>query len=877
MRSILYLFLIVLICSCGKSQKTVDITLPENADEIEQLAAAELSTYLGNIYEDYQFRIVTESKSKNKIFIGVKDKLPEDQQLLSSVPQSKEGFSVFHTKENIGVITSEGSKGLLYGVYELMEKLGYSFVFSGDFAPPKKEVFDFDRWNLTNEPLVEERTVFNWHNFLSGCTAWDYEDWVLWINQAQKMGYNTIMVHGYANNPMFTFEYKGMKKPVGYLTNSAEGRDWSTEHVNDVRRLPGGHVFDDAVFGSEASKVPEEEKVAGVQHLMKRVFQHAKARGIRVNIALDFDIVAAIPQEMMEKIPETDKFKVNHRGIGWMGEKAGEVWLPRPDKTEGYNYYKKQVADLLKLYPEIDKYVLWRRAAGSVWHELKRNEMPKEWQKEFLQKIKEKPELAELPKSEGVFAQSKMAYAYQQAFRELNREDVDIAYGTWQWKSLKPMHAFYPDFTTIYILDSEVIRGDLHLHNQAMIDDIASWSKAGKIIPVIWPHHDDGAYIGAPLAPFEDFNETLKELKSNGFGVIHWMTRPFDSFFIHHSRQVMANSENQSLNQTLKELGEKWFGSEGAETMSWYLTMMNENMPVFGRETSSEFIDKPHYDKFDDPAKVIDACNQRLDLLEKVNREVLSKDQEQMYLFYKNLEIFVRDFNKQQQLYLSFLKEHNAGNIETSKRIADQFNPEEVLEHYAKTIQYGYSTKGEKGLLFSMGLRWLPHFISLKQLVGKESIRINFGHTSHEALAQMPGRLTYLVNRERSYWKVLGEKETGKTVVDINSSSEDYKEIYRNGILVDTAVEFPLNAFTSKKALSAGQYKLKVLLFSRQERGTVEYKINNISNVVEFEQNGGFEVNITVDGTTNPIFEIIPQKGESILCGLILSHEDVDQ
>ena len=64
------------------------------------------------------------------------------------------------------------------------------------------------------------------------------------LRQSQKMGYNAIMVHAYGNNPMVSFTFNGKTKPVGYLSTTVKGRDWSTMHVNDVRRLWGGQVFD---------------------------------------------------------------------------------------------------------------------------------------------------------------------------------------------------------------------------------------------------------------------------------------------------------------------------------------------------------------------------------------------------------------------------------------------------------------------------------------------------------------------------------------------------------------------------------------------------------------------------------------------------------
>jgi hypothetical protein len=57
-------------------------------------------------------------------------------------------------------------------------------------------------------PLVNDRLVFNWHNFLSGCSAWNLADWNRWTDDSHKLGYNAIMVHAYGNNPMAGFSFQ---------------------------------------------------------------------------------------------------------------------------------------------------------------------------------------------------------------------------------------------------------------------------------------------------------------------------------------------------------------------------------------------------------------------------------------------------------------------------------------------------------------------------------------------------------------------------------------------------------------------------------------------------------------------------------------------
>ena len=703
MKKIFYTLLTGIILSCTP-KNSVLIVRSNQADKIEVLASQELKRYLSELYPDYYFEITTTPISKgDRIYLGTGAHLHEFGLDTIGMPESKQGFLVLPVLGQGAMITSASGQGVLMGVYALAEQLGFGYSFTRDVLPETQKILDFDQWNFSDWPLVNERTVFNWHNFLSGCTGWNLEDWSLWIDQSQKMGYNTMMAHAYANNPIYTFEYKGMTKPVGYLATSAKGRDWSTEHVNDVRRLPGGHLFTDSIFGSKAAKVPDEQRVQAAQRLMGLVFQHAEERGMAINLAIDFDIVAGIPQNMVLALPETDRFLMQHKGIGWMGEKAGSVWLPRPDTPNGYDYYKTQVKTVLELYPQIDIYTLWKRAGQSVWTSLTLEQLPKEWQDEYLRYIDKRPEAKLLEESVSTFAQTKLIEAYRKAFDELGRKDVRLSLGTWQWKAFQAMNEFYPENLSVYILDSEIIRGNLHLHNKQLIDDMAQWIKKGKAIPIIWPHHDDGAYVGSPLKMYDNFNTTLTKLKAKGYGVIHWMTRPFEPFFIHHAKQTMHMTQNQNIEKTYRTLAEKWFGSTHAKQMSDYLIQWDQDMPVFGRETGEQFIDPPHYGQFEQVKQVAAQCDERSEMLKKVDTTRFNGQQLRMYNYFLNLETFAKEFYLEQDKYLKASKLIASGKIDEASKTIGRFNPEAVLRQYAKTIENGTPTKGGKRTLIFYG------------------------------------------------------------------------------------------------------------------------------------------------------------------------------
>ncbi|MEN8251566.1 MAG: alpha-glucuronidase family glycosyl hydrolase, partial [Bacteroidota bacterium] len=146
--------LAILVTACSKDKQTINIVISKDADKIENLAANELQKYLEIIYPHYQFPVTFTARSKRKIYVGRKENIPNGLLQESTIPLNCEGFSIYSKDDEAGIITASGSAGLLYGVYELLGIMGYSFMFSGDYSPSEKDNFSFEEWNLVNEPLV---------------------------------------------------------------------------------------------------------------------------------------------------------------------------------------------------------------------------------------------------------------------------------------------------------------------------------------------------------------------------------------------------------------------------------------------------------------------------------------------------------------------------------------------------------------------------------------------------------------------------------------------------------------------------------------------------------------------------------------------------
>jgi hypothetical protein len=687
-----------------------------------------------------------------------------------------------------------------------------------------------------DKPLVNDRLVFNWHNFLSGCSTWNLADWNRWTDDAQKLGCNAIMVHAYGNNPMVSFTFNGKTKPVGYLSTTVKGRDWSTMHVNDVRRLFGGEVFDGPVFGADAAQVPDDQRADAARKLMQGVFAHAAKQKMNVFFANDVDTGSANPQELILTLPESDRFATQTKAggmTGVTGDGSQKFWLANPDTKEGYQYYKAQVASLLTDYPQITCLVVWFRQGGTPWMDVKLSEMPAAWQKEYNAIIARKPEAEKFWHSHSMFAIGKIARAYDRALKELGHKRVRLAAGTWRFTFLPGADLFLPPHVALIGLDYDVLHENSILATTENRRQLAEVGAHRPLIPVIWAHHDDGHYIGRPYTPFADFHSKLVDSKASGFGIIHWTTRPLDLFFASHIRQVHQGTKDESLRATCDHVGGAALGE--------YLYRWVTEAPRFARETSDYFIDRP----LTNVTAVVAGCRERLALLEKCGAGLQpakpSRTDEQVANllhigYFRGLEQFIAAFHETHDLFQRSQAALKSNNVALARQLMTQCRPEPVIEQFAKFSSIGGITRGEQGLVVSMNLRWLTHIISQRQALGMEPVRIKFGPTQHDKLAQSRGKFTFYFDTDHNVWEVWGEEETG---VRAFTEAGDH-----TGVETDKPLNFTVGpalvADSQNKSrlfhLPAGAYRLRLFVSAAS---AFDVKVGTEVHRVEHTQRDG--------------------------------------
>ena len=87
--------------------------------------------------------------------------------------------------------------GVMYGVYKLLEKLGFGFYLGGDAFPPTGSPLVIpDSLDEVHKPVFAIRGTLPWGNLLNA--YWDLDDWKYYFDQLSKQGYNFVGLHQYS-------------------------------------------------------------------------------------------------------------------------------------------------------------------------------------------------------------------------------------------------------------------------------------------------------------------------------------------------------------------------------------------------------------------------------------------------------------------------------------------------------------------------------------------------------------------------------------------------------------------------------------------------------------------------------------------------------
>jgi hypothetical protein len=336
----------------------VSIAIPPGSSPLEQFAAAELRKYLGRIFSLPVSATERERGGRTQpadFYLGsgeaVREILSLDmREKFSALPPDGYLFSLQLEKNRPTlVIAGKGEVGVLYGVYDLLERYGMRFFLSGDIFPAGKPRFEILKLCEAVAPKIPLRGSLPWFNFMMGPTGWNVDDFKSYVDQLAKLRYNFLNFHFYSHDPFLSFIYKGVRYPTDYQA-------YSSGHpaVWPVSSLPVGREH----FKGEYFGMPGGANTKIAIPRLQQTLDFAKARGFKTAVGIE---VAAVPV-LVSFIPQED----------FVGEKPASttdalqqaLYNLDPTSDSAEDITRARLKALVETYPNSDFYTLWYSELG---------------------------------------------------------------------------------------------------------------------------------------------------------------------------------------------------------------------------------------------------------------------------------------------------------------------------------------------------------------------------------------------------------------------------------------------------------------------------------------------------------------------------------
>ncbi len=272
-------------------------------------------------------------------------------------------------------------------------------------------------------------------------------------------------------------------------------------------------------------------------------------------------------------------------------------------------------------------------------------------------------------------------------------------------------------------------------------------------------------------------------------------------------------------------------------------------------------------DGYGSALEVVEKTKKRLQVLEKVDLNALKEQGKKEYEYQLGMERFIISFFENHHHIHAAYTLIEQGEIEQSIPHIKKMCPEETIEMYSNTISDYEATRGEKGVLITLNLQWLPDYMDVKQRAGLEPLRINFQPTSHDPLARGAGKYTFFIDDEKNYWNSLGEEELGvkagtNGTLPLNSINDSWIEI-------SSPVKIPVQTIRNFN-LPKGRYKLILYYPDGDFKARVQVKENG--HLVSTQLNEEFLIESEGGNMT---IEISPDGDNLLLAGMIISPENL--
>ena len=471
----------------------------------------------------------------------------------------------------------------------------------------------------SNAQTLGIRGVLPWHNFLSGPTAWNEDDYRKYLDDCQKEDLNFIAFHNYTGGgeryfnyvePMIKIKYKNVL-PEAAFDNSGMAR-WGylpmkvkdfADGTDKLFKLPAGVEY----FGADCSVLARtnEERYDKAQSLMQKVLHMAHERNIQMAMGFEFGVAP----------PEYASIRT-HGDMYWMGD-GSLVYNPFDPDADGILY--ATIDNILETYKGIDWIYLWLNEHcmfGVNPTSALKNKLMKEY---YDDNEKYYHSDNNSLKFLGVWAQAYIQRAYD--YIKLKSPETKIVIGGWGGESqmallLQGLDKSLPKDVVFSMLNP----GQGRNGHPDFFKEIA---KNRKVWAIPWLEGDASLWHLQPRV--EDMQKQVRKAFNddlNGVVAIHWRTeeiQPNRNAFVHFASHPESKKTTLGIYQ---DYCREQFGSNAADRLAPELTRLDTTGILRSIGSPEFFAYQPSWGRLN--AVQVDECNRMIGLI----RECISNEKE---------------------------------------------------------------------------------------------------------------------------------------------------------------------------------------------------------------------------------------------------------
>lgn len=307
----------------------------------EKLAGVELRDYLKKLFVEPV--LLSTDGAVSDIVLGTTESNPLIRSAAArgaiQFPSGKnadQGYCL-KTEGKTIYVAGESGEGILYGVYDLLERYGVVFQISGERLPARGSFSPF-KLDVQAAPVFKHRGLLPWDNFLCGMSGYNLEDYKLLIDRAARMRFNMLQFHFYPGLAYFTESLGGAPVNPSFVGSPVD--------VFNVKGAAAGkECFEGAgTFGCKAyigAVGNPRAQAEACQKLMREVIRYAHSRGMKTCVGF----------ELM--LPPAGDF-------AWTDKPGGGANLIDPLQQKNVELSVARTHSLMETYPESDYYWLWQ-------------------------------------------------------------------------------------------------------------------------------------------------------------------------------------------------------------------------------------------------------------------------------------------------------------------------------------------------------------------------------------------------------------------------------------------------------------------------------------------------------------------------------------